>query len=54
MATPSLSTRFAEPTITRVKMTFDTLEKWLSSSLLGGAVIYAKRKHKVQQNENPA
>lgn len=38
-----LSHLFAEEDISKVRRTFDTIERWLSSSLLGGSVIYAKR-----------
>jgi len=38
-----LSLRFSESSLTKVRMTFHTIENWLSSSLLGGVVIYAKR-----------
>ena len=40
---PLLSIRFSESSLTKVRTTFRTIENWLSSSLLGGVVIYAKR-----------
>jgi len=40
---PALSLRFSNSDIMKVKTTFCTIEEWLSSSLLGGVVIFAKR-----------
>lgn len=40
---PLLSLRFSESSLMKVRTTFRTIESWLSSSLLGGVVIYAKR-----------
>jgi SAM-dependent methyltransferase len=40
-----LSSQFAEKDIIKVRTTFSTIERWLSSSILGGSVIYAKRQN---------
>jgi SAM-dependent methyltransferase len=40
---PALSLRFSDSDIMKVRTTFCTIEGWLSSSLLGGVVIFAKR-----------
>jgi hypothetical protein len=39
------SNKSGTPFLNSFETTFATIEKWLSSSILGGSVIYAKRKN---------
>jgi len=39
----TLSNHFSKEDIKKVKATFNTIHQWLSSSLLGGAVVYARK-----------